>query len=78
MDAIDLNDITKTPYSIAANQLGNDEVEMDEEARALVDSLCEEGMEAETNAFFDHVRLFYTTFVDKLIQKFPFNSTFFV
>ena len=26
--------------------------------------------------FFDHVRLFYTTFVDKLIQKFPFNSTF--
>ena len=26
--------------------------------------------------FFDHVRLFYTTVVDKLIQKFPFNSTF--
>ena len=49
MEAIDLNDITKTPYSIAANQLGNDEVEISEEERTLVDSLCE-GME-EVNVF---------------------------
>ena len=49
MEAIDLNDITRNPYSIAANQLGNDEVEISEEARTLVDSLCE-GME-EINVF---------------------------
>ena len=52
MDVIDLNDFTKTPYHIAANQLGNDEVEIGEQAWTLVDSLCEEGMEPEVNVFF--------------------------
>ena len=76
MDAIDLNDITKTPYDIATNQLGNDEVEIGDETRALSLGLCEEGMEAEVRSFFDHVRLFYSILVKKLIQKFPFTSTF--
>ena len=51
-------------------------VDIGQEARKLVDSLCEEGMVPEVNVFFDHVRLFYITLVEKLIQKFPFNSTF--
>ena len=76
IESIDLNDITNTPYSIADNQLGNEVVDIGEEARKLVDSLCEEGMVPEVNVFFYHVRLFYTTLGEKLIQKFPFNSTF--
>ena len=75
MDVIDLTDITKMPYDTAANQLGNDEVEVGEEARTLTDSLCDEGMEPEVNLFFDHVRLFYSILVKTLIKKFPFHST---
>ena len=62
-----MNDVTNTPYNIADNQLGNEEVDIGEEAWALVDSLCEEGMVPEVNVFFDHVRLFYATLVEKLI-----------
>lgn len=51
IEAIDLNDITNTPYSIADNQLGNEVVDIGEEARKLVDSLCEEGMVPEVNVF---------------------------
>lgn len=76
MDAIDLNDITKTPYDTAANQLGNDEVEVGDEAKALALGLCEEGMEVEVSSYFDHVRLFYSMLIKKLIEKFPFTSTF--
>ena len=76
MDVIDLTDITKTPYDTAANQLGNDEVEVGEEARNLADSLREEGIEPAVNLFFDHVRLFYSILVKTLIKKFPFTSTF--
>ena len=76
MDAINLNDATETPYDTAANQLGNNEIDVGVDAQVLSDSLCDEGMEPEVNKCFDHVRLFYCTFVKTLIKKFPFTSTF--
>ena len=69
MDVNDLTDITKTPYNTAANHLGNDKVEVGEEARTLAYSLCEEGMEPEVNLFFDHVRLFYSILVKTLYNQ---------
>ena len=71
MAVIDISDITKTPYDITTNQLGNDEVEIGSQTCTLVDRLYEEGMGPEVNVFFDHVRLFYTTLVKKLIEKLP-------
>ena len=38
--------------------------------------MTEEGMAAEVTQFLAHVRIFYSTFVKKLINKFPFNSSF--
>ena len=73
MDVIELTDITQTPYNAAANELGNDEVEVGEEAQTLAGSLYEEGMEPEVNLFFDHVRLFYSILVKKLIKNIPIH-----
>ena len=75
IDAIDVNNVTKTRYDVSANHLENGDVEFGDEARALAISLCDEGMEGEVNLFVDHAKLFYSTLVKKLFEKFPFTST---
>ena len=47
---------------------------MGEKARELTTVLSEEGFEEECDMFFNHVRSFYTTFLQTLIRKFPFKS----
>ena len=75
IDAIDVNNVTKTPYDVSANHLENGDVEIGDEARALAISLRDEGMEGEVNLFVDHAKLFYIMLVKKLFEKFPFTST---
>ena len=76
MDAINLNDATETPYDTAANQLGNNEIDVGVDAQVLADSLCDEGMEPEVNKFFDHVRLFLHFCEDT--KEIPFHFYFLV
>lgn len=74
-DVIDAADITKTPLEVEANQLEDEALEVGDKARSLANSLREEGMGAEVDRFFQHVRLFYAKFASTVFKKFPFNST---
>ena len=71
---IDIQDITNTPFIDINNQLSNDQLKVGEKARELTTVLSEEGFEEECDMFFNHVRTFYTTFLQTLIRKFPFKS----
>ena len=74
-DAIDMDDITKTPFKEPSHQLDEETLEVGEEARVLAKNLQEEGMGPEVSHFFHHIKVFYTTFVKTLMKKFPFHST---
>ena len=71
---IDIQDITNTPFIDINNQLSHDQLKVGEKARELTTVLSEEGFEEECDMFFNHVRSFYTTFIQTLIRKFPFKS----
>lgn len=69
-DVVDIEDITKTPYEDTHHQLGDDKLEIGEEARLLASSLQEDGNGPEVDSFFCSVRTFYATFVKTLIKIF--------
>ena len=75
IERIDVADITKTQFCDINNQLDDGDPVIGEASRSLVDSMIEDGMVPEVTRFFAHVRVFYSTFVKKLVNKFPFTST---
>ena len=73
---IDLTDITKTQFKDHSNQLDDEDLEIGECAWSLSVVMTEDGMTTEVTQFLAHVCTFYSTFGKKLINKFPFNSSF--
>ena len=55
-DAIDMDDITKTPFEEPSHQLDEETLEVGEEARVLAKNLQEEGMGPEVSYFFHQSR----------------------
>ena len=76
VDSIDFTDITKTQFEDSSKQLDDEDLEIGECARSLSVVMTEDGMAAGVTQFLAHARIFYSTFVKKLINKFPFNSSF--
>ena len=73
MDVFEVNEVSKSLYNTSTNQLEND----DYSGRCFAFSLSEEGMNHEITCFYNNVRQFYVvTVVKKLLEKFPFTSTF--
>ncbi len=71
IDCIDTIDVTQTEFEDIINQLDDKDLEIGEGAWSLLTIMTEDGMVPEVDRFLAHVRLFYSTFVKKLIQKFP-------
>ena len=76
LDKIDTNDVTATEYRRSENQLPDAELSVSEGAQQLIYEMIEEGMEDIVSAFYGSVREFYCMFIDTLLKKFPFNSSF--
>ena len=69
-------DLTKIEYSDTDNQLPDEDMFIGDETTAFYLNLTEnEGYSV--NNFYVHVRLFYETFLNKLIDKFDFESKLF-
>ena len=76
VDAINVEDITLTNHKAEDNQLGNDDLEVGKAARAFAMTLSEEeGLEPEVQLFYKHVHAFYCALINKIFEKFPFNSS---
>ena len=74
-DKINTGHVTTTEYRNSENQLTNVEIEVGEDAQQLASDMIKEGMDHVVSAFYDHVRQFYTVFIDTLLKKFPFESS---